>query len=198
MEKNLCSCCGAGTSADTIRVSAYVSANMELMRMNTNRKFLPVAAAAQFTKQYLHRYNGRIKAHLILGGIDSGGPHIYNIHPYGSTDRVPYATMGSGSLAAMSVLESRWKPDLDEEQGMKLVRDAVSAGIFNDLGSGSNVNIAIIKNYYKVIRGYDVTAKKGDRKGEYNYKRGTTGVLSCKTFDIDIVEEEISKLDSDY
>lgn len=54
--------------------------------------------------------------------------------------------IGSGSLAAMAVFESGWKPNLTEEEGKKLVRDAIAAGIFNDLGSGSNVDLCVIRN----------------------------------------------------
>ena len=58
------------------------------------------------------RYQGHIGAALVLGGFDATGPHLYTVYPHGSTDKLPYVTMGSGSLAAMSVFESRWKPDM--------------------------------------------------------------------------------------
>lgn len=57
-----------------------------------------------------------------------------------------YFFTGSGSLAAMAVFESGWKPNMSEEEGKKLVRDAIAAGIFNDLGSGSNVDLCVIRN----------------------------------------------------
>ena len=38
--------------------------------------------------------------------------HIVQVYPHGSTDTLPFATMGSGSLAAMAVFESRYKEDL--------------------------------------------------------------------------------------
>merc|ERR1711962_1391134 len=57
----------------------------------------------------------------------------------------PYTANGSGMLAAMAVLETGWKPGMDEEGAKKLVRDAITAGIINDMGSGSNVDIAVIK-----------------------------------------------------
>lgn len=44
-----------------------------------------------------------MSAALVLGGVDVTGPHLYNIYPHGSSDKLPYLTMGSGSLAAMSV-----------------------------------------------------------------------------------------------
>jgi 20S proteasome subunit beta 2 len=47
-----------------------------------------------------------------LGGFDASGPQLYTVYPHGSTDKLPYVTMGSGSLAAMSVFESKWKADM--------------------------------------------------------------------------------------
>lgn len=66
------------------------------------------------------------------------------MYPHGSVDKLPYVTMGSGSLAAMGVFEDGFRPDMSLEEGCKLVRDAIAAGIFNDLGSGSNVDLCII------------------------------------------------------
>lgn len=53
--------------------------------------------------------------------LEKKGSHLYSIYPHGSTDKLPYTTMGSGSLAAMAVFESRWKPDLEEAEGIQLV-----------------------------------------------------------------------------
>jgi 20S proteasome subunit beta 2 len=53
--------------------------------------------------------------------------------------------MGSGSLAAMSVFESEYQDDLTKEQAMEMVCNAIEAGIFNDLGSGSNVDLLVIE-----------------------------------------------------
>jgi len=55
---------------------------------------------------------GHIGAALVLGGVDKTGAHLYCIYPHGSTDKLPYATMGSGSLAAMSVFETQWRPNM--------------------------------------------------------------------------------------
>lgn len=63
-------------------------------------------------ERYHGRYQGYIGAALVLGGYDATGPHLYTVYPHGSTDKLPYVTMGSGSLAAMSVFESKWKPDM--------------------------------------------------------------------------------------
>lgn len=49
----------------------------------------------------------------MLGGVDATGPHLFTVHPHGSTDKLPYVTMGSGSLAAMAVFESEWKANME-------------------------------------------------------------------------------------
>lgn len=64
-------------------------------------------------KQMLFKYQGQIGAALVLGGVDVTGPHLFTIAPHGSSDKLPYVTMGSGSLAAMAVFESQWKKDMD-------------------------------------------------------------------------------------
>lgn len=157
---NSFSCCGAGTAADTEMTTDLISSQLELHRLNTERQ-VPVVCANNILKQMLFRYQGHISAALVLGGVDKYGPHIYSIHPHGSADKLPYATMGSGSLAAMAVFESRWKPDLSEEEAKLLVRDAIASGIFNDLGSGSNVDLCVIrKDSTEYLRNYELANKK--------------------------------------
>lgn len=53
--------------------------------------------------------------------------------------------MGSGSLAAMAMMETGYKDGLDEAAATALVAQSVRAGIFNDLGSGSNVDLTILR-----------------------------------------------------
>ena len=60
-----------------------------------------------------YSYQGHIGAALVLGGVDVTGPQLFTIHPHGSTDKLPYVTMGSGSLAAMAVFEARWQPNME-------------------------------------------------------------------------------------
>lgn len=40
------------------------------------------------------RYQGHVGAYLVLGGVDSTGPHLYTVHAHGSSDKLPYVTMG--------------------------------------------------------------------------------------------------------
>merc|ERR1712189_23131 len=71
-----------------------------------------------------------------------------------------------------------FKKDMERGEAEQLVRKAIRAGIFNDLGSGSNVDICVItKDKLDYIRPFDEANQKGVRQGNYRYKKGTTGVL---------------------
>merc|ERR1711870_20675 len=120
-------------------------------------------------------YQGHIGTYLIMGGVDVTGPHLYEIAAHGSTSKVPYCTMGSGTLAAMSVLESRWVPDMSEEDAKQLVRDAIRAGIFNDMGSGSYVDLVVIKpkDDVQYLRTFDEANVKVFRISQYFLRKAS-------------------------
>lgn len=136
-------CCGAGTAADTEAVTDMVSSQLKLHRFHTGRESR-VVTALTLLKSHLFSYQGHVSAALVLGGVDVTGPHLHTIYPHGSTDTLPYATMGSGSLAAMAIFESKYREGMNRDEGIKLVAEAILSGVFNDLGSGSNVDICVI------------------------------------------------------
>lgn len=141
-------------------------------------------------KQHLFRYQGHIGAYLVIAGVDPTGAHLFTVHAHGSTDKLPYVTMGSGSLAAMSVFETQWKRNLTREDAVKLCADAIEAGIWNDLGSGSNVDVAVITGEKTTLmRNYITPNKREHKQRNYKFERGTTAVLNEKI----IKREEISK-----
>lgn len=141
-------------------------------------------------KQHLFRYQGHIGAYLVVAGCDPTGSHLFTVHAHGSTDKLPYVTMGSGSLAAMSVFETQWKATLTREDAVKLCSDAIMAGIFNDLGSGSNVDVCVIeKDRTKLLRNYIKPNERENKLRNYKFPKGTTAVLAEKI----ITKEDISK-----
>lgn len=132
-------------------------------------------------KQHLFRHQGHIGAYLIVAGVDPTGTHLFTVHAHGSTESLPYVTLGSGSLAAMSIFETRWKPDTTQEEAVQLCSDAIQAGIFNDLGSGSNVDVAVIKPDKTVLhRGFVKPNERTQKLNVYKFKRGTTAFLAEK------------------
>ncbi|RXM97049.1 Proteasome subunit beta type-7 [Acipenser ruthenus] len=62
----------------------------------------------------------------------------------------------------MAVFEDRYKPNMELEEAQRLVQDAITAGIFCDLGSGSNVDLCVIsKGSVDILRPFDQPGKRG-------------------------------------
>lgn len=66
---------------------------------------------------------------------------------------------------------------LQREEAMELVKDAISAGIFNDLGSGSNVDLCVItKGAVDYRRGYAKPNERVSKERSYKFRPGTTSM----------------------
>ncbi|XP_065573500.1 uncharacterized protein LOC136035559 [Artemia franciscana] len=111
--------------------------------MGMNRQ-VPVMDCIKMLEQYFYQYQMHAGAELIVGGVDSTGVKLYSVSSRSNSDQRPFLAIGSGSSSAITILESQWKPDLTPEEGMRLVRDAVSSGIFNDSSSGGCVELWLI------------------------------------------------------
>ncbi|GJN91760.1 hypothetical protein Rhopal_004783-T1 [Rhodotorula paludigena] len=194
-------CCGAGTAADTEFTTNMISSNIKLHELSTGRPPL-VATAMTMLKQYLFQYQGHVGAALVLGGIDTTGPHLYTVAPHGSTDKLPYVTMGSGSLAAMSVFESKWRPHLSRSDAVELVAEAIEAGIWNDLGSGSNVDVCVIEGEHTdgkysgkaktdYLRNYRTPNEKVTKERNYKWRRGVTAWTKEEVKKLVVAEEVV-------
>ena len=142
-------------------------------------------------KQHLFRYQGHIGAYLVVAGVDPTGVGLFTVHAHGSTDKLPYVTMGSGSLAAMSVFESTWKKNCTRDEAVKICSEAILAGIFNDLGSGSNVDVCVIEKDKptQLLRNYIKPNEREKKIRNYKFARGTTAVLNEKV----MTKEEIGR-----
>lgn len=180
-------CCGAGTAADTEMTTALISSQLELHRLRTGCQSRVVTSMTMLKRMFF-RYQGHVSAALVLGGVDVTGPHLYTIYPHGSTDKLPFVTMGSGSLAAMAVFEAGYRDDMEEEEARDLVVQAIRSGIFNDLGSGSNVDVCIIRKggETEMFRNFETPNEQSQlreqirRPAARNFPRGTTTVVSEK------------------
>lgn len=171
-------CAGAGTAADTEMVTQLISSNVELHSLYTGRQARVVTCLTRL-KQHLFKYQGHIGAYLIVAGVDPTGPKLFAIQAHGSTDVGYYLSLGSGSLAAMAVLESKWHKDLQKEEAMQLCAEAIEAGIWNDLGSGSNVDMCVMETGKdsQMYRNYRTPNVRAEKEQSYKFKRGTTAYM---------------------
>jgi 20S proteasome subunit beta 2 len=181
-------CAGAGTAADLEHTTQLMESQMELLKMALNRQ-PRVCTVVRRLSTMLFKYQGYVGCALVLGGVDINGPHLYQIYPHGSTDYLPFTTMGSGSLCAMAVLESEYKTGMTEQEGMALVQKAIRAGIFNDLGSGGNVDVCVIKkDGGKIHRNIETPNPRKFKAQFAAFPKGLTPVL--KTDIWNLVKEE--------
>ncbi|KAG2446249.1 hypothetical protein HXX76_000841 [Chlamydomonas incerta] len=167
-----------------------VSGQLALHRYATGRNARVITAMTMF-KQHLFKYQGHVGAALVLGGYDINGPHLFTIYPHGSTDSLPFATMGSGSLNAMAMFEAYYKDDMTRQEAMELVARGIRSGVMNDLGSGSNVDLCVItKDGVEYLRNYEyLQAKTYTRQFPVKYPPGTATVLKQRIVSLkDVVE----------
>ncbi|CAB4251861.1 similar to Saccharomyces cerevisiae YOR157C PUP1 Beta 2 subunit of the 20S proteasome [Maudiozyma barnettii] len=187
-------CAGAGTAADTEAVTGLIGSNIELHSLSTKRE-PRIVTALQMLKQHLFKYQGHIGAYLIVAGVDPTGAHLMSVQAHGSTDVGFYLSLGSGSLAAMAVLESRWREGLTKDEAVSLAADAIEAGIWNDLGSGSNVDVCVMEvgKDAAYLRNYRTPNVREPKQQSYKFARGTTAVLKESIINVcDIEEQEVN------
>ena len=185
-------CAGAGTAADTEMVTQLIASNLELHALSQNRQ-PRVIAALTMLKQHLFKYQGHLGAYLIVAGVDPTGAHLMSVQAHGSTDIGKYQSLGSGSLNAMAVLETNFKEDMTRDEAIKLCSDAILAGVWNDLGSGSNVDVCVMEvgKDAELYRNYITPNVRIKKCKDYKFPRGTTAVLNQSIRDICDVEETV-------
>ena len=81
---------------------------------------------------------------MIVAGLDDDGPHIYTLDMAGGITEEDFASTGSGSLVAYGVLESTWKENLTEEEGLKIAVTALATAISRDAATGDGMDVVIV------------------------------------------------------
>ena len=137
-------CSGAGTAADCDHVTEMIKRELEMHRLNTHSENRVQMAAGRLVNHVV-RYGGHIGTYLIIGGYDVKGPQLIEVSADGNSFPFPYITLGSGSLAAMGIMETTYKDNMTQEEAKAMCIKAIEAGIYHDLGSGSNVDVCVIK-----------------------------------------------------
>jgi 20S proteasome subunit beta 2 len=160
-------CAGAGTSADLDHLTKHCLYSLALQRLQEGSignagdgisgmerlddddsllliGSVSMEAVCHFLQDALYSSSG-LGANLIVGGVWQGEAYLRAIHPHGSMDvDLPFCALGSGGLAAMGVLERDYRSTLSVPEAIELVQAAIVAGIRNDLGSGSQVDLCVI------------------------------------------------------
>jgi len=174
-----------------------IKRELELHRFNT-RSENRIQMAAGRLSEHVFKYGGQIGTHVIMGGVDCRGPQLIEVSNDGHQKPGHFLTMGSGSLAAMAVLETDFKDNMTQDEAQTLVIKAIEAGVYHDLGSGSNVDVVIIKKgkvEYK--RNHKSDNKKMYAKPDgYSYRADRVQILEEYRHKIHVAQvEQPMKLD---
>lgn len=79
---------------------------------------------------------------------------------------------------------------MTRDDAVRLCAEAIQAGIFNDLGSGSNVDICVLTpEKATLLRNYITPNIREKKMRDYRFKKGTTAWLKEKV----ISKEELGK-----
>jgi proteasome beta subunit len=136
----------AGTVADAQRVVDILTANAKLYKIKMNRP-IPVSAAARLVANLL--FSARsipLATQVLVGGVDTTGPHVYNLDPYGSLTEEKFVSTGSGSPVAYGVLEDKYRENMSIEELLPTIVKAVNSAMKRDIASGNSYNVTVIDN----------------------------------------------------
>ncbi|MBN1274868.1 proteasome subunit beta [Candidatus Woesearchaeota archaeon] len=136
----------AGSVSEIQLLVKYLKAELKLKEFRTNRS-TTVKEAANLLGGFVY---GNIRAvggisHFLIGGADNEDIHLYDLFPDGSVTYVEdFVATGSGSVFAYGVLENNYQEGLSEEEGVKLITQAVNASLQRDVFSGQGIDVFVI------------------------------------------------------
>jgi proteasome beta subunit len=149
----------AGTVADAQRAVDILIANAQLYRINMGRP-LPISSAARLVANLL--FSSRyfpLQTQALVGGMDDGGPHVFNLDPFGSLTEEKSVSTGSGSPVVYGILEDSFKEDMSVEEALPVIVKAVNAAMKRDAASGDSYNVIVIDDH-----GYRELSEKEKKK----------------------------------
>jgi len=134
----------SGTVADAQRTVDILKANAQLFKLNTKRP-MPVSSAARLIANLF--FSARLApmiAQVLVGGVDTTGPHVFSLDPFGSLTEEKCVATGSGSPIAYGVLEDKYKEDMTIKDLLSVVVRAVDSAMKRDTASGDSFDVAVI------------------------------------------------------
>jgi proteasome beta subunit len=135
----------AGSVSDLQLLYKYLSAELKVKNIRGGRE-TTVREAANLLGTWVYsliRSSGGV-THFLVGGFDDK-PQLFDIYPDGSImEQAEYVTSGSGSVFALGVLESQYKKNMSQDEGVQLLLRAMNASLARDSASGNGVDIYVI------------------------------------------------------
>lgn len=134
----------SGSVADAQRTVDILKANAQLYRLNAKRP-MPIGSAARLIANLF--FSSRLApmiAQVLVGGVDTTGPHVFSLDPFGSLTEEKCVATGSGSPIAYGVLEDKYIEGMTIKDLLSVVVRAVDAAMKRDSASGDSYDVAVI------------------------------------------------------
>lgn len=144
----------AGLVGDAQMLARYLKVETDLYRLQRGSR-IPVKGAATLMSNILNqRKFAPFYVQLIIGGVDTSGPHVFSIDAAGGSIEDEYTTTGSGSPYVFGVLEDHYREGITVDEGVDLSIRALSAAMKRDSASGNGMDIAVItpKEYREITQ----------------------------------------------
>lgn len=139
----------AGTVSDVQLLIKLVRAELKLKEVRIGRK-ASTKEAANLMANYVYSNIRSFSVipgvtHFLMAGSDEVGLHLFDIFPDGSVNEIQdYVSSGSGSVFVYGVLESSYKPAMDEKEAVDMAMKSINSSIQRDTGSGNGLDIWVI------------------------------------------------------
>jgi len=136
----------SGDQGDRTQFCQFIQKNMDLYKFRTGRA-LTTDAAANFTRTELSQSLRRhmYLANLLLGGYDEKiGPSLFYIDYLASMHKMPFASHGYASYFVLSILDKNYRPGMNLEQGMELLRLCVKEVKTRFLINAPNYSVKVV------------------------------------------------------
>lgn len=141
----------AGNVSDAQLLIKLIRAELKLKEVRTNKN--PTSKeAANLLGGLLYSNIRRMSmlpgiTHFLLAGKDKEGLHLYDLYPDGSvTEVTDFVSSGSGSVFALGVLETQYRPDITTADGVKLALKSVNTALQRDSCSGNGIDIVVVSD----------------------------------------------------
>jgi len=91
-------------------------------------------------------------ADVLVAGVDSTGPHLYNVDLFGSLSEEEFISTGSGSPVAYGILETEFKSGMKIDAAIPIAIRAIGAAIKRNAGTGDGIDVSVIdSNGYREL-----------------------------------------------
>lgn len=139
----------AGNVSDVQFIVKLTKAELKLRQLRTKLEPTVHEAASLFgmlTYENIRKFSPIIGiSAFLVGGVDNKGFCFFEVSPDGSViEHKDYASDGSGCVVAYGVLEDSFKPDMTQDDTIKLAVRAVNAAMQRDTGSGEGIDVVLI------------------------------------------------------